>query len=553
MPERYGTISQLSLENENLSQTDYEVLVIGAGVAGICQIKKLKDMGVTALVLEASSGLGGTWYNNRYPGCRFDSESYTYGFKFSRDLLNEWHWKEMFSPQPENLKYLNFVADKFDLHKHIRLDAPVAQMKWDECARIWTVTLEDGDELTSRFVITCTGALGTPTMPSYEGMNEFEGPSFHSYYWPHEPLDLTGKRVGIIGTGASGIQIIGDIADKVGALTVFQRRPNWSVPLNNRDITKAEMADIRQRYEEIFAVCAESNGGFDHLPDQRVYENVSVEERRALWDALYDAPGFALLLANFRETFLEAEPNRDLSDYVAERIRARVNDPQTAELLIPRDHGFGMRRMPMETGYFEAYNRDNVRLVSLLDTPIERITRTGLQTSEESFDFDVLVYATGFDVMTGAFDKIDIRGADGQKLKEKWQGSPTTYLGVMVNGFPNMLMVAGPQSVSGSTNYPRAIEVCVDWIGALLEHVRTAGLSRLEADVDAENTWTQEVIDMQEAMPFSKVKSWFTGFNANVQAADAAPRYIAYWGGAPRYTKILNRVASEGFRDINMD
>ena len=536
-----------------MSQTDYDVLVIGAGVAGICQIKKLKDMGLKALVLEASGGLGGTWYNNRYPGCRFDSESYTYGFKFSRDLLDEWHWKEMFSPQPENLKYLNFVADKFDLHQHIRLNAAVTQMMWDEAAHAWTLTLQDGDRLTSQFVITCTGALGVPTMPSYDCMDEFEGPSFHSYHWPHQPLDLTGKRVGVIGTGASGIQIIADIADKVGAMTVFQRRPNWSVPLNNRTITQAEMADIRQRYEEIFAVCDRSNGGFDHLPDQRAYNSVSADERRALWDALYDAPGFALLLANFRETFLEPRANRDLSDYVAERIRARVDDPQLAEKLIPRDHGFGMRRMPMETGYFEAFNRDNVRLVSLLDTPIERITKTGLQTSDENFAFDVLVYATGFDAMTGAFDKIDIRGVDGQCLKEKWQGSPTTYLGVMVNGFPNMLMVAGPQSVSGSTNYPRAIEVCVDWIGDLLGHARAGGLSRLEAGVDAEATWTQEVIDMQEAMPFSKVKSWFTGFNANVQAADAAPRYIAYWGGAPRYTKILNQASSEGYRDINMD
>jgi cation diffusion facilitator CzcD-associated flavoprotein CzcO len=553
MPKRCGKLAPIGLREGNGVQTDYEVLVIGAGVAGICQIKKLQDMGLKALVLEAGGGLGGTWYNNRYPGCRFDSESYTYGFKFSRDLLDAWHWKELFSPQPENLKYLNFVADKFDLHKHIRLNAAVAKMVWDEAARLWTVTLHGGDQLTSRFVITCTGALGVPTMPAYEGMDDFEGPSFHSYHWPHEPLDLTGKRVGVIGTGASGIQIIADIADKVGVLTVFQRRPNWSVPLNNRPITEAEMEDIRQRYEEIFAVCAKSNGGFDHLPDRRAYDSVSTDERRKLWDQLYDAPGFALLLANFRETFLEPQANRDLSDYVAERIRARVNDPAVAEKLIPRDHGFGMRRMPMETGYFEAYNQDNVRLVSLLDTPIERVTKTGLQTSAESFEFDVLVYATGFDAMTGAFDQIDIRGVDAQPLKKKWQGSPTTYLGVMVHGFPNMLMVAGPQSVSGSTNYPRAIEVCVDWIGDLLEHARSASVSRLEAGENAEAAWTQEVIALQEAMPFSKVKSWFTGFNANVQAADAAPRYIAYWGGAPRYTKTLNQVSSEGFRDINMD
>lgn len=534
-----------------MSELDYEILVIGAGVAGICQIKKLKDLGIKALVLEASDGLGGTWYHNRYPGCRFDSESYTYGFSFSRELLDEWHWKEMFSPQPENLKYLNFVADKFDLHPHIRTNALVAAMHWQEDETHWKVTLHSGEILTAHMVITCTGALGVPTMPHCPGMDDFGGDSFHSYYWPHQPLDLTGKKVGVIGTGASGIQIIADIADKVGALTVFQRKPNWSVPLNNQPISNAEMADIRARYDEIFATCRASNGSFDHLPHARPYDSASEEERRALWDELYDARGFALLLANYRETFLDEAPNKELSDYVAERIRQRVNDPQTAERLIPKDHGFGMRRMPMETGYFEAYNRDNVRLVSLLETPIEKITESGVKTSEEEFDFDVLVYATGFDAMTGALERIDIRGVNGASLKDTWQGSPTTYLGIMVNQFPNMLMVAGPQSVSGSTNYPRAIEVAVDWIGDFLAHMREEGVQRIEADAEAQNDWTQEVIQMQEMMPFSKIKSWFTGYNSNLHDKDGPMRYIAYWGGAPRYTKILNSVADENYRHIH--
>ena len=535
-----------------MADLDYEVLVIGAGVAGICQIKKLKDMGISALVLEGSAGLGGTWYNNRYPGCRFDSESYTYGFGFSRELLDEWHWKELFSPQPENLKYLNFVADKFDLHPHIRLNAKVASMHWQEPETCWKVELANGETLHARYIITCTGALGVPTMPNYPGMDSFKGDSFHSYHWPHGQLDVTGKKVAVIGTGASGIQIIADIADKVGDMTVFQRRPNWSVPLNNRRISAEEMADIRARYDDIFETCRASNGAFDHLPDPRAYEEASPEERRALWDALYDAPGFALLLANFRETFLEEEANRDLSDYVADRIRARVKDPHIAEMLIPKDHGFGMRRMPMETGYFEAYNQDNVRLVSLLETPIERITATGIDTAEAHFDFDIIVYATGFDAMTGALERIDIQGRNGTKLKDKWQGSPTTYLGVFVHEFPNMLMVAGPQSVSGSTNYPRAIEVCVDWIGDLFAHMKAQGVTLLEAQQDAEQQWTQEVIAMQEAMPFSKVKSWFTGYNANLHNADSGPRYIAYWGGAPRYTKILKQAAAAEYDKINM-
>lgn len=535
-----------------MANLDYEVLVIGAGVAGICQIKKLKDIGISALVLEAGGGLGGTWYNNRYPGCRFDSESYTYGFGFSQELLDEWHWKELFSPQPENLKYLNFVADKFGLHEHIRLNTKVAGMHWQDDVTCWRVELADGESLHARYVITCTGALGVPTMPNYQGMQSFKGESFHSYHWPHAGVDVSGKKVAVIGTGASGIQIIADIADKVSEMTVFQRRPNWSVPLNNRPISDAEMADIRARYDEIFATCGASNGAFDHLPDARAYDQASPKERRALWDELYDAPGFALLLANFRETFLEEAANRDLSDYVAERIRARVDDKAIAEKLVPKDHGFGMRRMPMETGYFEAYNRDNVRLVSLLETPIERITETGLQTADAHFDFDIIVYATGFDAMTGALERIDIQGRNGVKLKDKWQGSPTTYLGIMVHEFPNMLMVAGPQSVSGSTNYPRAIEVCVDWIGDLFGHMRKNGLSRVEAQKQAEAEWTQEVIAMQEAMPFSKVKSWFTGYNANLHSADSGPRYIAYWGGAPRYTKILAQAAAADYAKMNL-
>ncbi|MDX1450419.1 MAG: NAD(P)/FAD-dependent oxidoreductase, partial [Acidimicrobiia bacterium] len=381
----------------------HDVIVLGAGVSGIYQIKRLTDLGIDAVVLEADEDLGGTWYRNRYPGARFDSESYTYGYSFSKELLDEWHWTERFSSQPENLRYLNHVADRFDLRRHMRFDSRVASMTWDEDRRIWRLDLDDGTTWTARFVITSIGPLSIPTLPDYPGMDDFEGDSFHTFHWPKEPVPLEGRRVGVIGTGATGIQVIAEIADKVGELTVFQRRPNWSTPLNNSPISDEEMAEIRSRYDEIFANCSASPGGFEHVPDWRGFWNFTADERRAFWDELYDRPGFAILAGNFAEIFFDEAANREVSDYIADRIRERVDDPELAEKLIPRDHGFGIQRVPLETGYFETYNRDNVELVDAEETPIVRVTPAGLDTTSRAFEFDVIVYATGFDSFTGAF------------------------------------------------------------------------------------------------------------------------------------------------------
>jgi cation diffusion facilitator CzcD-associated flavoprotein CzcO len=532
----------------------YEVIVLGAGVAGIYQIKCLKDLGIKALLLEADEDLGGTWYRNRYPGARFDSESYTYGYSFSKALFNEWHWKERFSSQPENLKYLNFVAHKFDLRSHMRFNARVESMTWSQEDRRWTVQVQNGATYITRFVITGVGVLSVATPPNIEGMESFKGDSFHTYYWPKKSVPLKDRKVGIIGTGATGIQVIAEIADKVGQLKVFQRRPNWSVPLNNSLISNQEMADIRSRFDEIFATCAKSQGGFDHLPDRRGYYNVTQEERFALWDELYDdRPGFSLLIANFPEVFFDNTANQALSDYVANRIRRRVRDPKIAEKLIPKDHGFGMQRLPLETKYFEVYNRDNVELINVTETPIERITPSGIQTKSEHYDLDVIIYATGFNAVTGAMDRIKIRGVDGKSLAEKWRDVPSTYHGLLSHGFPNLLMVAGPQSVSGSTNYPRAIETGVDWVTRLLKHVFEQGYTRVEAQLDAETQWQEEVKHAHEQMPFRRSKSWFTGYNSNIKGREEGViRYHAYWGGAPRYRSFLEKSEEEGYQDIDM-
>ena len=531
----------------------HEAIVIGAGVSGIYQIQRLADLGIDAILLEADEDLGGTWYRNRYPGCRFDSESYTYGYSFSRELLDEWHWKERFSSQPENLRYLNYVAEKFDLRRFMHFGSRVEAMRWDEDGRLWHLAIGDGRSYTARFVITGIGVICVPTLPRVEGIDDFEGDSFHTYWWPKEPVPLAGRRVGVIGTGATGIQVISEIASEVGELFVLQRRPNWSTPLNNAPISATEMAEIRARYDEIFATCARTNGGFEHLPDRRGFWNVTPEERKALWDELYATPGFAILARNFPEIYMDEEANREISDYVADRIRERVEDPVVAEKLIPKDHGFGTQRLPLETRYFETYNRDNVHLLDLSETPIERVTARGIQTRREHIDLDLIVYATGFDVITGAWDRMDVRGAGGVSLREKWRDGPSTYLGLMTHGFPNLLMVAGPQSVSGSTNFPRAIEGGVDWVTRFLEHARENGATRFEARAEAEKAWVEEVIRCHERLLARRSRGWFTGYNSNVEGhGEGSVRYVAYFGGAPKYTEMISRAAAEGYREIEV-
>ncbi len=535
---------------------DYEVIIIGAGVGGIYQMYRLAERGVHATVLEMGSDLGGTWFWNRYPGCRFDSESYSYGYSFSQELLDEWHWKERFSGQPENLRYLNYVADKFDLRKYMQFNCTVSQARFDDEAGIWRLRLEDGRDLSCRFLLTALGLLSAPTYPRIEGVNAdgndvFEGPSFHTYHWPAEPVEIAGKRVAVIGTGATGVQAIAAIAQQAAHLTVFQRRPNWCAPLHNSEISPEEMADIRARYDEIFAQCARTPGGFVHEPIRSGFHNVSAEERRAQWEKLYNEPGFGIWMANYREIFFDEEANAELSAFIADKIRERVDDPVIAEKLIPTDHGFGVQRVPLETGYYETYNRPNVRLVDLGETPLQRITPTGIETSDQHYEFDLIVYATGFDAMTGSFDRIDFQGTNGQRLADKWQDGPVTFLGMMIHGFPNLLTIAGPQSGSASTNYPRGIEIGVDWVTALLDFVWENDYTRFEANADAEREWTNEVIDMYSMMLMRKAQGWFTGYNSNIDGHEAGNiRYLVYNGGAPKYKRHIDEIADGGYREL---
>jgi cation diffusion facilitator CzcD-associated flavoprotein CzcO len=434
----------------------------------------------------------------------------------------------------------------------MQFETRVDAMTWDEGERVWRLELGSGEMRTARFVVTGLGPLSLPTEPRIEGADDFEGEAFHTFWWPKQPVRLEGRRVGVIGTGATGIQVISEIASQVGELRVFQRRPNWTTPLNNRPISEEEMDQIRSRYDEIFANCNASNSGFEHPPHPHRFWEVSREERIALWDQLYDTPGFAILASNYADIHFDEGANREMSDYVADRIRGRVDDPVVAEKLIPKDHGFGMQRLPLETHYFEAYNRDNVHLVDLTETPIERITPKGIQTTGGHHDLDLIIYATGFDVMTGPYDRVDIRGVDGQKLADKWRDSPSTAFGILMNGFPNLLMVAGPQSVSGSSNFPRAIEGGVDWIIELLQHAEGRGVTRLEARPEAEREWVDEVVRVQESLLIRHGRGWFTGHTTRISGGDERKtRYLAYFGGLANYLQRLRGVAAEGYRCID--
>ena len=526
---------------------EYDAIVIGAGVSGLYQLYQLRELGLKALVLESGTNVGGTWYWNRYPGARFDSESWTYGYSFSEELLQEWNWTEHFAPQPETERYLNYVANKFDLRRDIQFHSRVSAAHYREETRGWDVTLEDGRRYHTRLLITAIGVLSAPTMPRIAGVETFKGQSYHTAHWPKEPVNFEGKRVAVIGTGATAVQTIQTIAKEVGHLTVFQRTPNWCAPLHNSRISEEEMRQIRARYPEIFARCHETPGCFIHSPDPRSALEVTSEEREAFFEKLYGEPGFGIWQANFRDILVDREANALISDFVACKIRQRVKDPAVAEKLIPKNHGFGTRRVPLETHYYEVYNQPNVRLVDINETPIERITPAGIKTSDAEYEFDLIIYATGFDAITGSFDRIDIRGVDGRRLKDAWQSGPQTYLGVLVEGFPNLLMVMGPHA--GLGNFPRAAEYSVEWVTGLIRHARDHGLTRIEATQAGTARWTDHVKALGEGLLSNEVNSWMTGVNSNVEGKQTR-KIMRYGGGYPSYREHCDAVAADGYHEI---
>jgi cation diffusion facilitator CzcD-associated flavoprotein CzcO len=488
---------------------EFDAIIIGAGVAGLYALYRLREAGLSVRLLEEGSGVGGTWFWNRYPGCRFDTESYVYGYSFSPDLLQEWDWKERYSPQPETERYVNYVADRFDLRKDIQLNQRVENAIFDEEAASWQVTTSTGYRARSQYLVATVGLLSAHYVPPFEGLDSFEGVWCHTGRWPKEGVDLVGKRVGVIGTGATGVQIISEIADKVAHLTVFQRTPNYCVPLRNTPIDSEMQRRLKDDYEEMFQRCAETPSGNPWPPDSRSAYDVPTEERLAQYERLWTMPGFRKWEVNFHDLMTPGPANEEWSEFIREKIRERVTDPVVAEMLVPKDHPFGAKRPPCENGYYEVFNRTNVNLVDLRSEPIERITPSGVRTVAAEYGLDVLILATGYDAVTGALTRIDIRGEGGLSLKEKFSTGPKTYLQLQSAGFPNFFMV----SVPALGVYLRAVESVMDWVAELVQYMKAHGLRHVSPTLAAEAAWTRYVQEEGAKSLKDQANAWFIGAN----------------------------------------
>ncbi|TDD86735.1 NAD(P)/FAD-dependent oxidoreductase [Saccharopolyspora karakumensis] len=516
-----------------------DAIVIGAGFSGLYMLHRLRGLGMSAVVLEAGDGVGGTWYWNRYPGARCDSESYYYSFSFDDDLQQEWRWSERYPRQPEILAYLNHVADRFDLRRDIRFGARVTAASFDDG---WTVLTERGDELSARFLISAVGCLSSANVPEIPGLDGFAGEWYHTGRWPHEDVDFTGERVGVIGTGSTGIQAIPVIAEQAAHLTVFQRTPNFSVPARNAPLDEEFQASVRAEYAEIRALQRETGNGHPFRISPRNAVDTPPEQRREVYEAAWQRGGLRFRAA-FNDLLSSQDANDTAAEFIREKIRETVRDPEVAERLLPHDHPFAAKRPPIDTGYFETYNRDDVTLVDVRETPIVEITRGGLRTTEAEYPLDALVFATGFDAMTGPMLGIDVRGANGT-LAEKWRDGPQSYLGLQVAGFPNLFIITGPGSPSVLTNMPTSIEQHVDWIARCLKDLRDNGFERIEATEEAERAWAEEVQAAANRTLLPQAKSsWYLGANV-----PGKPRvFMPYAGGLAHYAALCDEAASQDY------
>jgi cation diffusion facilitator CzcD-associated flavoprotein CzcO len=532
---------------ENVRTLD--VVIVGAGFAGLYMLYRARDvLGLDARVFELADGVGGTWYWNRYPGARCDSESYYYSFSFSEELEQEWEWTSKYPEQPEILRYLNHVADRFDLRRDIQLCTRVTEARFDEGTDRWEVRTDRGDRLSARFLISAVGCLSAANVPEIPGLESFLGEWYHTGRWPHERVDFHGKRVGLIGTGSTGIQATPVIAAEALHLTVFQRTPNFSIPARNAPLRPEETAAVKANYPEIRAHSRVSSGGFPYVPVDRSGLEVTDAERQRIYRELWEEGGFKFLWGSFRDLLANEEVNASAARFIRDKIREVVKDPAVAETLCPTDHPYGTKRPPIDTDYYETFNRDNVTLVDLRRSPIVEITPSGLRTKQGEHRLDVIVFATGFDAMTGSLLKIDIRGCRGRSLREKWQAGPRTYLGLQVAGFPNLFTITGPGSPSVLVNMPVSIEQHVEWISECIAYLRERGLVRIEALEEAEDAWVDHVAEVADQTLFPKANSWYVG--ANIPGKKRV--FMPFVGGMGPYRERCDEVASRGYEGFEL-
>jgi len=525
-----------------------DAVIVGAGFSGLYLLHRLRGLGFSTRVFEAGGDVGGTWYWNRYPGCRCDVESLQYSYSFSEELQQERNWPERFSAQPDILKYANHVADRFDLRRDIQFETTVTRAHFDAARRRWSVETDTGENIAARFLIMATGCISTAQIPDFDGLSDFAGETYHTGNWPHEGVDFTGRRIAVIGTGSSGIQAIPVLATQAEHVTVFQRTPNYSLPCQNGPITD----EYARSWKDNYAALREeqrhtAKGNIRELNNESAL--AVTQERRAEMYQKRWAIGGAGFLSSFNDLLVDRAANETAAEFVRTQIRSIVRHPATAELLVAKDYPIGTKRICIDSGYFETFNRDNVALVDVADTPIERITPGGLVVDGRSFEFDAIVFATGFDAMTGTLFKVDIQGRGGATLRDKWAAGPRTYLGLMTRDFPNLFMITGPGSPSVLSNMMVSIEQHVDWVTESLVHMRAENLELMEPTLKAEDDWVEHVNVVAHKTLFPLAASWYMGANI-----PGKPRiFMPYIGGVGTYRSICEAVVADGYRGFAFD
>ena len=527
-----------------------DALVIGAGVAGLYQLHQLRGQGLAVKACDSASGVGGTWYWNRYPGAKFDSEAYIYQYLFSEDLYKNWSWSERFPGQPEIERWMNYVADSLDLRRDIYFGTSVVAARFDEARERWQVATADGRHFDTQFLITCCGMLSAPMSDLFEGQETFRGPIFHTSRWPREPVELAGKRVGVVGNGATGIQVIQTIADQVAELTVFVRTPQYVLPMKSDHYGPEEVAGYKARFEELKETLPYTFTGFEYDFKYR-WADLTPEERRAVLEDVHENGSLKLWLASFAEIFFDPEVSEEVSEFVREKMRARLKDPRLCALLVPSDYGFGTHRVPLERGYLEVYHRDNVEAVGVRDNPIARVTPEGIELADGTHhDLDVIILATGFDAGTGALTRIDIRGRGGRSLAEDWGRDIRTTMGLQVHGYPNLFTTAVPLAPSAALcNMTTCLQQQTEWIADCIAHLRATDRKVIEPTAEAEARWVAHHDETANATLIAKTNSWYLGSNVPGKPR----RVLSYCGGVGTYRRLCDEVAAKGYEGFAID
>ena len=537
------------MNQSQVRSNEVDAVIVGAGFSGLYMLHRLRELGFTTRLFDAADGVGGTWYWNRYPGARCDSESHYYCYSFSDEIRKEWKWSCRYPAQPELLAYLNFVADRLDLRKDIDFGTRVAAGNYDEEAHRWVVETDQGETVRARFLITGVGNTSTPAKPSIPGLESFAGDVYHTALWPHEKVDFTGQKVALIGTGSSGIQSTPMIAEQADHLTVFQRTANYSVPARNHDLTDEMRRELEENYTEMRQLVLASPIGMPFEIPQKSALEVSDEERTATLDKLWEIGSFRFMFTSYHDIVVDLKANATVAGYIEAKIRDTVNDPAKADVLCEFNHPVGTKRPPIDTNYYETFNRDNVSIVSIRKNPIREATVDGLiMDNGDKHKVDAIVFATGFDTVTGTLNKLNLRGKGGVSLADKWQDGPRAYLGLCTAGFPNLFMITGPGSPGILTNFPGCIEQNVDWIADVMTHMRETNAVEIETSENTEAQWMQDITDVANTTLMTTVDSWY--MNTNIPGK---PRvFSAYFSGMHTYAEVCADVAANDYKGFEV-